>query len=132
MCFTKERDQPLILFPVLHFTGCVSLFVIHFRVYSVCIVVVVPDTGGTRCMVECPQCLGLLVCCHPDPLLHPPDTTTPLLARFLLIEIWLPGNRLQMDCTVIHFICSLLLGNPNLKYPYLIHPVAQVVKVIRR
>ena len=36
-----------------------------------------------------------VVCCHPDPLLHPPDTTTPLLARYLLIKIWLPGNRLQ-------------------------------------
>ena len=25
-----------------------------------------------------------------------PDTTTPLLARYLLIKIWLPGNRLQL------------------------------------
>ena len=37
-----------------------------------------------------------VVCCHPNPLLHPPDTTTPLLARYLLIKIWLPDNRLQM------------------------------------
>ena len=37
-----------------------------------------------------------VVCCHPDPLLHPPDTTTSLLARYLLIKIWLPGNRLRL------------------------------------
>ena len=37
----------------------------------------------------------VVVCCHLDPLLHPPDTTTPLLARYLLIKIWLPGNGLQ-------------------------------------
>ena len=47
-----------------------------------------------------------VVCCHPDPLLHPPDTTTLLLARYFLIKIWLPGNRLQMEIlyTVHYFI----------------------------
>ena len=25
----------------------------------------------------------------------PPGTATPLLARYLLIEIWLPGNKIQ-------------------------------------
>ena len=58
------------------------------------IVVVVPDTGGTRPSVW--DYNYFVVCCHPDPLLHPPDTTTPLLARYFLIKIWLPGNRLQM------------------------------------
>ena len=95
-----------------HTKNCYSSFSINY-IHTLHIVVVVPDTGGTRCMVECPQCLGLLdawssapsvwdynyfvVCCHPDPLLHPPDTTTPLLARYLLIKIWLPGNGLQIS-----------------------------------
>ena len=26
-------------------------------------VVVVPDTGGIRCMIKCPQCLGLQLLC---------------------------------------------------------------------
>ena len=43
-----------------------------------------------------------VVCCHPDPLLHPPDTTTPLLARYLLIKIWLPGNGLQCILSNTH------------------------------
>ena len=68
------------------------------------LVVVVPDTGGTRCMVECPHSVWdynyFVVCCHPDPLLHLPDTTTPLLARYLLIKIWLQGNRLQMRACI--------------------------------
>ena len=34
-------------------------------------------------------------CCHLDSLLHLPDTTTPLMARYLLIKIWLPGHRIQ-------------------------------------
>ena len=73
------------------------------------IVVVVPDTGGTRCMVECPQCLGLQLFCSLLPsgsVAPPPDTTTPLLARYLLIKIWLPGNGLQM-CNVHHiYTCA--------------------------
>ena len=47
-------------------------------------------------MVDCPQCLGVILfvfCCHLDPLLHPPDTTTLLMARYLLTKVWLPGNR---------------------------------------
>ena len=38
------------------------------------IVVVVPDTGGTRCMVECPQCLGLQLFCSllPSGSIAPP------------------------------------------------------------
>ena len=63
------------------------------------IVVVVPDTGCTRCMVECPQCLGLQLFCILLPsglIAPPPDTTTPLMARYLLIKIWLPGNRIHV------------------------------------
>ena len=63
------------------------------------IVVVVPDTGGTR---PCWDYNYFVVCCHPDLLLHPPDTTTPLLARYLLIKIWLPGNRLQTHTPCVH------------------------------
>ena len=38
------------------------------------IVVVVPDTVGTRCMVECPQCLGLQLVCSllPSGSIAPP------------------------------------------------------------
>ena len=48
----------------------------------------------------------VVVCCHPDPLLHPPDTTTPLLARYLLIKIWLPGNILQVPVNFLYNTCS--------------------------
>ena len=61
---------------------------------------IVLDTGGTRCMVECPQCLGLQLFCSLLPsgsIAPPPDTTTPFLARYLLIKIWLPGNGLQIQ-----------------------------------
>ena len=93
------------------------------------IVVVVPDTGGTRCMVECPvecpQCLGLqlfcVICCHPDPLLHPPDTTTPLLAKYLLIKIWLPGNRLQMYMYMLQVPKSSML-----QYDSFIHKISDL------
>ena len=71
---------------------------VHFLRYNVQIVV--PGTGGTQPMVECPQCLGLQLLnfvsyCHPYPLLHPPNTTTPLMARYLLIKIWLPANSIH-------------------------------------
>ena len=38
-------------------------------------IVVVPDTGGTRCMVECPQCLGLQLLCakYPTQVRFNPD-----------------------------------------------------------
>ena len=52
----------------------------------------------------------VVVCGHPDPLLHPPDTTTPLLARYFLIKIWLPGNRLQsclFQCAVHRVLDSI-------------------------
>ena len=45
------------------------------------IVVVDPDTGGTRCMVECPQCLGLQLFCSLLPsgsIAPPPLTPAPL------------------------------------------------------
>ena len=60
-----------------------------------------PMYTHTSCSPKCIECSSVwdynyfVVCCHPDPLLCPPDTTTPLLARYLLIKIWLPGNGLQ-------------------------------------
>ena len=42
--------------------------------------------------------LGLQLSCSLLPsgsIAPPPNTTTSLLARYLLIKIWLPGNRLQ-------------------------------------
>ena len=59
------------------------------------IVVILPDTGGTQCMVKCPQYNYFVFCCHPEPLLHPSDTTTLLVTSYLLIKIWLPGNKSQ-------------------------------------
>ena len=43
-----------------------------------------------------------VVCCHPDPLLHPPDTTTPLLARYLLITTYIMCECLY---TVYMYVC---------------------------
>ena len=47
---------------------------VHVHLHGVHIVVVVPDTGGTRYMVECPQCLGLQVFCSllPSGSIAPP------------------------------------------------------------
>ena len=46
------------------------------------------------------QCLGLqqfLLCIllPSESIAPPPDTTTSLMARYLLIKIWLPGNNWQ-------------------------------------
>ena len=41
---------------------------------------------------------------------HPTDTTTPLLARYLLIKIWLLGNGAQevFTCTCTRSVCACL------------------------
>ena len=54
---------------------CLVVQVLNGVMYSVhIVVVVVPDTGGTRCMVECPQCLGLQLFCSllPSGSIAPP------------------------------------------------------------
>ena len=66
---------------------------------NVSIVAVVPKYWGTWCMVECPQCLELQLFCILLPsgsITPPPWHHHPLVARYLLIKIWLPGNRIQM------------------------------------
>ena len=73
--------------------GRAQFFHLHIHTCSSCS----PKHWGHSMHGRVPPVSGTtIVCCHPDPLLHPPDTTTPLLARYLLIKIWLPGNRLQI------------------------------------
>ena len=68
-------------------------------------IVVVPDTGGPRPCIECPQCLGLQLLCA---------------CTFLC-----GCGCAYMDGCM--YVCSLLLGHPNFKDPYLL---AQVVYMV--
>ena len=72
-----------------------------------CQPVMVLDIKSTTATVTT-KLIVVVVCCHPEPLLHPPDTTTPLLARYFLIKIWLPGNRLQTGIRVIQYTYTIV------------------------
>ena len=57
--------------------------------------------GSTRCMVEWTPikgaCVKLVSSCLSDPFTPPTDTTTLLVAGYLLIKTWLLGNCLQTN-----------------------------------
>ena len=78
----KEVDKQVENFSLKIRGSRTELVNLKLKKQDVQIVVVVPDTGALNAWSSALSVWDynyFVVCCHPDPLLHPRDTTTPLL-----------------------------------------------------